>query len=87
TNYPDAPNYQDLSMPIVFLDRTGENAPAVFADSREGGRIAAAEMIKRNAKRITLIKGPAHLQTARDRFNGALDVLSGADIDFHVMKT
>ncbi|MEC1259362.1 LacI family DNA-binding transcriptional regulator [Bacillus swezeyi] len=87
TNYPDASNYKDLSMPIVFLDRTGENAPSVFADSKQGGRIAASEIIRRNASRITLIKGPGHLQTAKDRFNGALEVLSGADVDFHVMKT
>ncbi|MFN2744511.1 LacI family DNA-binding transcriptional regulator [Bacillus sp. z60-18] len=87
TNYPEASNYKDLPMPIVFLDRTGEHAPAVFADSKEGGRIAASEIIKRHSSRITLIKGPGHLQTATDRFNGALDILSGADVDFHVMKT
>ncbi|MGN9866827.1 LacI family DNA-binding transcriptional regulator [Bacillus swezeyi] len=87
TNHPDASNYKDLSMPTVFLDRTGENAPSVFADSKQGGRIAASEIIRRNASRITLIKGPGHLQTAKDRFNGALEVLSGADVDFHVMKT
>ena len=33
------------------------------------------------------MKGPGHLQTARDRFNGALEILSGADVDFHVMST
>lgn len=87
TNYPDAPNYKDSSMPIVFLDRTGAHAPSVFADGREGGRIAASEIIKRHSKRITLMKGPGHLQTAKDRFNGSLDILSKADVDFHVMAT
>ncbi|MCY7857713.1 LacI family DNA-binding transcriptional regulator [Bacillus sonorensis] len=87
TNDPGSANYKHLSMPIVFLDRTGEHAPSVFADGREGGRIAALEIIQRNSKRITLMKGPGHLQTARDRFNGALEILSGADVDFHVMST
>ncbi|MDA1476615.1 LacI family DNA-binding transcriptional regulator [Bacillus changyiensis] len=88
TNDPEATINQDLSMPIVFLDRTGdEHVPSVFADSRKGGQLAASEMMKRNSKRMTLIKGPAHLRTAKDRFNGALDILSSADVDFHVLTT
>lgn len=79
--------YQDLSIPVVFLDRTSSGYPSVFADGKEGGKLAAMEMVKRGSKRITLIKGPGHLQTAVDRFQGALEVLSTSDINFYVMST
>ncbi|MBP3039190.1 LacI family DNA-binding transcriptional regulator [Bacillaceae bacterium Marseille-Q3522] len=79
--------YKKLSFPVVFLDRTPANLPSVFADGKEGGRIAAREMIKRGSRRITLIKGPAGIQTAKDRFQGALEVLSSANVNFYVMAT
>lgn len=87
TNNLSKSNYNDMPIPVVFLDRTSSNHPSVYADGKEGGRIAAHEMIKRNSKRITLIKGPAHLQTAQDRFKGALEVLSSSNVDFYVMST
>lgn len=87
TNNLSKSTYDDLSIPVVFLDRTSTSLPSVYADGMEGGRIAAREMIKRGSKRITLIKGPSHLQTARDRFQGALEVLSSSDVNFYVMST
>ncbi|QQZ11507.1 LacI family DNA-binding transcriptional regulator [Heyndrickxia vini] len=87
TNNLSKSTYDDLSIPVVFLDRTSTSLPSVYADGMEGGRIAAKEIIKRGSKRITLIKGPSHLQTARDRFQGALEVLSSSDVNFYVMTT
>ncbi|MGG1698588.1 LacI family DNA-binding transcriptional regulator [Bacillus zhangzhouensis] len=85
TNEPESDMYND-DLPVVFLDRTVPNAPSVFADAATGGKMAAMELIKRGSRQITLLKGPAHLQTARQRFKGALDVLTEKDIDFHVMS-
>lgn len=87
TNNLSKTTYQDLALPVVFLDRTSSSLPSVYADGKEGGRLAAREIINRGSKRITLIKGPAHLQTAQDRFLGALEVLSSSDINFYVMST
>lgn len=87
TNNLSKTTYQDLALPVVFLDRTSSSLPSVYADGKEGGRLAAREIIKRGSKRITLIKGPALLQTAQDRFLGALEVLSSSDINFYVMST
>ncbi|MBH0168978.1 MAG: LacI family DNA-binding transcriptional regulator [Bacillota bacterium] len=87
TNNKAKNNYRDLSIPVVFLDRTSTDYPSVYADGKEGGRIAAEEIVKRGSKRITILKGPAHIQPAQDRFQGALEVLSQSNIDFHVMST
>ncbi|KZE63899.1 LacI family transcriptional regulator [Fictibacillus phosphorivorans] len=87
TNNKTKTNYKDLSIPVVFLDRTSNDYPSVYADGKEGGRIAADEILKRGSKRITLLKGPAHIQPAQDRFQGALEVLSQSSVDFHVMTT
>lgn len=86
TNEPESDLYNDDELPVVFLDRTVPNAPSVFADATAGGKMAAMELIKRGSQQITLLKGPAHLQTARQRFKGALDVLTEEGVNFHVMS-
>ncbi|PRO41960.1 LacI family DNA-binding transcriptional regulator [Bacillus sp. LLTC93] len=85
TNEPESDMYND-DLPVVFLDRTVPNAPSVFADAATGGKMAAMELIKRGSRQITLLKGPAHLQTARQRFKSALDVLTEKGVNFHVMS-
>ncbi|WP_347551885.1 LacI family DNA-binding transcriptional regulator [Pseudalkalibacillus hwajinpoensis] len=87
TNNTDSDNYKELDLPVVFLDRTPKNYPSVFADGRDGGRIAAKALVERGATKITLIKGPAHVQPAQDRFQGALSELSQAAVDFSVLST
>ncbi|WP_353854383.1 LacI family DNA-binding transcriptional regulator [Bacillus sp. Bos-x628] len=87
TNEPESELYNDHDLPVVFLDRTASNAPSVYADAKTGGKMAALELIKRGSRKITLLKGPAHLQTAQQRFKGALDVLTEKGVDFHLMST
>lgn len=87
TNHVDQTIYDALQIPLVLLDRTTEQYPSVYSDGREGGRLAARTLIEKGAKRITLMKGPAHVKPAQDRFKGAVEVLSEADIDFSVLAT
>lgn len=87
TNKLGNTNYRNLSIPVVFLDRTSDGKPSVYADANEGGKIAAVEIIRRGSKRITILKGPADIRPAQDRFHGALEVLSQAEVDFNVMTT
>ncbi|MFJ7974136.1 LacI family DNA-binding transcriptional regulator [Peribacillus sp. JNUCC 23] len=87
TNLTGRSHYDNLSSPVVFLDRTFNDHPSVFADGIEGGRIAASELVKRGSKRITILKGPAQLQTAQDRFNGAIAELRAENVDFSVIET
>lgn len=87
TNHPENDTYRKLNIPVVFLDRTADNRPSVYSDGREGGRIAAAEMISRGSRRITVIKGPKHIRPAQDRYQGAVDVLSSEGIAFNVIQT
>jgi LacI family transcriptional regulator len=87
TNDRSETNYKDLSIPVVFLDQTSKDYPSVYGDGREGGRTAAMEMVRRGSRRITLLKGPDHIQPAQDRFQGALEYLSESNVDFYVMGT
>lgn len=87
TNHVDYKIYEALDLPLVLLDRASENYPAVFADGREGGRLAAKTLIEKGSQRITLVKGPANIKPAQDRFQGAIEELSQADVDFSVLST
>ncbi|MFC7680587.1 LacI family DNA-binding transcriptional regulator [Paenibacillus sp. GCM10028914] len=87
TNDPDADIYAGLNIPVVFLDRTSSDRPSVYADGREGGGIAAREMVKRGSKRITVLQGPAHVRPALDRFEGAIEVLKELGVSHDVLET
>ncbi|WP_071393990.1 LacI family DNA-binding transcriptional regulator [Bacillus tuaregi] len=87
TNQAETSYYDNLSIPVVFLDRTTISHPSVYADGLEGGRIAAHEIIRRGSKRIALLRGPVEFQTAQDRFKGAVDELCKANVDFQVITS
>ncbi|ALC91479.1 LacI family transcriptional regulator [Bacillus sp. FJAT-18017] len=87
TNRNETDSYENLSIPVVFLDRTSTMYPSVYADGITGGKMAAREIIKRGSKRITLLRGPVEMRTAQDRFKGALDELADSNVDFNVMST
>nr|CAA81048.1 repressor of ribose transport operon [Bacillus subtilis subsp. subtilis str. 168] len=79
--------YSGMNYPVVFLDRTLEGAPSVSSDGYTGVKLAAQAIIHGKSQRITLLRGPAHLPTAQDRFNGALEILKQAEVDFQVIET
>ncbi|MCA0986534.1 LacI family DNA-binding transcriptional regulator [Guptibacillus algicola] len=87
TNHVDHELYEALALPLVLLDRTSEDYPAVYADGREGGLLAAKALVEKGAKRITVMKGPSHIKPAQDRFRGAIEYLSQEEVDFSVMST
>lgn len=87
TNFPDSAAYQHLTIPIVFLDRTYNDSPSVYADGREGGRLAAQEIVARGSREITVVQGPAHMKTAQDRFLGAVELLADLGMNYHVIQT
>ncbi|OCA85919.1 LacI family transcriptional regulator [Bacillus sp. FJAT-27225] len=87
TNRNEAGAYENLSFPVVFLDRTSTKHPSVYADGFTGGKMAAREIIQRGSRRITLLRGPVEMRPAQDRFKGALDELTNSNVDFNVMTT
>ncbi|WP_434751212.1 LacI family DNA-binding transcriptional regulator [Paenibacillus amylolyticus] len=87
TNYPHSSIYEKLKIPVVFLDRTSLDRPSVYADGREGGRLAAKEIIERGSKRITVMQGPSHIRPAQDRFEGAIEVIHEAGLDYKIIQT
>ncbi|MEK4660944.1 LacI family DNA-binding transcriptional regulator [Priestia sp. FSL H7-0729] len=87
TNYPHSSIYEKLKIPVVFLDRTSLDRPSVYADGREGGRLAAREIIQRGSRRITVMQGPSQIRPAQDRFEGAIEIIRDAGLDYHVIQT
>ncbi|WP_458464554.1 LacI family DNA-binding transcriptional regulator [Paenibacillus sp.] len=87
TNYPHSSIYENLKIPVVFLDRTSLDRPSVYADGREGGRLAAKEIINRGSQRITVMQGPSQIRPAQDRFEGAIETIRAAGLDYRVIQT
>ncbi|PKQ90679.1 LacI family transcriptional regulator [Paenibacillus sp. BGI2013] len=87
TNYPHSSIYEKLKIPVVFLDRTSLDRPSVYADGREGGRLAAREIIKRGSRRITVMQGPSQIRPAQDRFEGTIEIIRDAGLDYRVIQT
>ncbi|WP_340017158.1 LacI family DNA-binding transcriptional regulator [Paenibacillus sp. FSL K6-1318] len=87
TNYPHSSIYEKLKIPVVYLDRTSLDRPSVYADGREGGRLAAREIINRGSRRITVMQGPSQIRPAQDRFEGAIEIIRDAGLDYHVIQT
>ncbi|MCM3781533.1 LacI family transcriptional regulator [Neobacillus mesonae] len=87
TNNPESRTYTSFSLPVVFLDRTSHDKPSVYADGRQGGRLAAEAIIAGGSKEVTVMQGPAHVKPAQDRFQGAVEALEEAGITYHVIQT
>ncbi len=87
TNLTDTAHYENLSIPTVFIDRSPRKQFAVYADGREGGRTAARELAARGCRKITVMRGPDHLLSAQERFQGAMEVLGEEDVEVQVVKT
>lgn len=79
-------NDEPPTIPTVLLDRTHEGRYTVYSDGKEGGRMAARELISRGSSNITVLKGPGHIQPVQDRFLGAVEVLASSNVNFHVIQ-
>lgn len=59
----DIADYQDLSLPIVSLDRQlGENIPYVCCDNDRGGELATRHLVERGCKKLLHISGSLEVQ-------------------------
>lgn len=87
TSHQDKDQYNHLTYPVVFMDGTSQQHPSVYADGVKGGQIAAAELVERGSKNITVIKGPVKSKTAQERFKGAINELCNHYVDFNVLST
>ncbi|RKQ28558.1 LacI family DNA-binding transcriptional regulator [Oceanobacillus halophilus] len=86
-NEPHSDMLSDLNVPIVLLDRTVEELPAVYADQFEGGRLAAEKMLERGSKEITIIRGPIEVRPVYQRFVSSFQVLRQAGVKVHVFDS
>jgi LacI family transcriptional regulator len=66
-----------LGIPVVFLDRHGEDSAhsSVSVDDVTGGRLAAAHLMERGHRRVAFVGGPSSLRQVRERRQGAERVI------------
>ncbi|RDB33299.1 MULTISPECIES: LacI family DNA-binding transcriptional regulator [unclassified Exiguobacterium] len=71
TNYSNNPNYEELEVPIVALDRVLQGAiPTVTSNGHDGGKKAAQFLLDHGATELVVISGPSKLPTIRKRRDG-----------------
>jgi LacI family transcriptional regulator len=88
TNRQNNPNYLDLEIPVVALDRTiHESIPEVRADHYGGGKLATEFLIQRGCTFIAHVRGPSQLGPADERCRGFVDVAEKAGIAYHIVES
>jgi LacI family transcriptional regulator len=70
-----------LGIPVVFLDRHGEDSAhsSVSVDDVTGGRIAAAHLVERGHLQVAFVGGPSRLRQVRERRQGAEVVMEATE--------
>ncbi|KOS68284.1 ribose operon repressor [Lysinibacillus contaminans] len=87
TNLLKAPHYEDVSVPIVALDRTiNLSIPTVTTDNVEGARIGTAHLLACGAKNIVCMRGPVGLGLADDRVKGFIEATADKDVQTHIVE-
>jgi LacI family transcriptional regulator len=72
------------SIPYVLMDRMIElrsSAAGVYVDNRGGARMAAQLLLKRGARRLLVINGPAELSVSKLRWAGIEDSCRAAGLE------
>lgn len=70
-------NLENCETPIVAIDRVISKNTAggyIHCDNYEGGRIAAQHLIQNGCKSIVCVRGLESISSARERYQGYLDV-------------
>ncbi|WP_133582396.1 LacI family DNA-binding transcriptional regulator [Aureibacillus halotolerans] len=76
SNSMDVKTLKALNVPVVLIDRPNEpSIPTITAKNREGAQLAVRYLLSIGCKKIAHIKGPAHVVTAKHRYEGYLDVV------------
>jgi LacI family transcriptional regulator len=88
TNRQNNPNYLNLDIPVVALDRTiHESIPEVRADHYGGGKLATEFLIRRGCSHILHVRGPSGLGPADERCRGFVDAAKKAGIAYHIVES
>ena len=72
---------QALSIPVVLMDATSQQAPSVGVDHVDGGRQAVRHLIDQGHRQIGVIVGPDNLRPVRERADGARQAVVEAGLD------
>lgn len=88
TNRQNNPNYLDLDIPVVALDRPlHKSIPEVRADHYGGGKLAAEFLIQRGCTFIGHVRGPSQLGPADERCHGFVNAAEKAGVDFLIVES
>jgi LacI family transcriptional regulator len=78
---------QNFKIPVVMLDRTIENLPAVYADQFDGGKLAAEKILELGSKEITILRGPIEVRPVYERFVSSFQTLRQAGVKINVFDS
>lgn len=74
--------FEKIDIPIVFVNKSQNNADVVVAvDNRRGGKLATEHLLEQGYRRIGIITGPAHWWEAQEREAGWRETMQQAGID------
>jgi LacI family transcriptional regulator len=79
---PRPPIAPGLPVPVVYVMTQSENLdePSFVPDDRQGGALAASHLVTAGRTKIAHVSGPQRFLGARQRAEGALEVLTGAGL-------
>ncbi|SDI41848.1 LacI family DNA-binding transcriptional regulator [Natribacillus halophilus] len=74
--------YSAANIPVVALDRVGdERLPAVVSNNYNGGWKAAEYLVERGATRLAHIRGPRGITSSEERYNGFMAYIKNQGLD------
>lgn len=86
TSSLDAHHYENLTIPIVALDRKIQGPlPTVSSQNKEGAIIGTNHLIKRGCKHIICLRGPEGLGPADERLAGFVETVQDTTIQTDII--
>ena len=88
TNEAIAPYLDMCQIPVVAIDSALDTQKAegfVLCDHLSGGRMAMEHLLECGCKKIVCIKGPERVLSARERYQGYLDVCQERNVEVNVV--
>jgi LacI family transcriptional regulator len=69
---------KNLARPVVLIDRPRPGYPVVHSNYLMGGRLLAEYVARMGHRRVGLLSGPQHIESARQRRDGFVKALPGS---------
>ncbi len=87
TSSLDAHHYENLTIPIVALDRKIEGPlPTVSSQNKEGAKVGTNHLIERGCKNVICLRGPKGVGPADERLAGFIEAVQDTSIQTEIIE-